>query len=469
VTGDWREAWAQAWGVLSIGGLARLVLGGTVFSAAIALVPVMSAGMARGVVVLVTMGFWAWLLVHWCLGYGEALPATMRADLRSAVLLTAAATVVGVLWAPPALVLALVAAMMFVVVLVRTGLTTDDAAAYPELSSGTAWVLGLSLAKQFRRALRRQRIFGKPLLKLLRFMAPTRDVSCFATTMLIVLATVAGAAFANVPIVHDTLSIPGSAWTTEAGADDVSATESTDQSYDEICVGLPPPGEGVPVPAAEYLRALWLGGKDVDGNKVDGVGAGVGGCTHGAVAAAPRAGTWAVEGYCGSELRSLAIVMPDGRAVMMLGQVAAFARTQLRAGKLIGALPRVGVEDGDMQVVLTVDGSYVLVRDRQSEGRLPPGTKSRPCAQSTDLDSHYTIVTPGAVRPWAAAVASGWRWPRLTSATSTGGTFEFHDGGGNVDGRAQCTSPMDCVSDASVVGSSANADAAAVELLKESS
>jgi hypothetical protein len=465
VEGEAKGQLEQVRAVLSARGLVSLAGGGTVTSVVVASIAVMPESGAKAGLAVAVLGFWAWYLLHLHLGYAIRMPATMAADGSCVLGVTVPVAVICVLWTPSALGMAIVAAAVLGTMVVRTGVSADDAAAHPELISGTEWMCDWPLVMTVEKALRRQRWFGRPLLGLLRFLAPTRDTSCFVTTLLVVLATVTGAAVANTRAVHGAFHVPGHGW--GRGADIASdATSNGDLPYDKVCAGLPTPGDGAPEPVAEFLRAVWLGGEDGDGHQIGGMGAGVGGCADTAVESAARAGTWVVGGYCGDELRSLAVVTPDGHATIMLGQVAVFANGQLAAGKLLGASERVNYKHGDLQSVSTTDGSYVLVRSEASGGELPVGTKLRLCAQSTDKDSPYTIVVPGALLPWEMSAEHEWVWPQLHAASSTGAVYTLRSAGGERIDSVQCDTPLSCVSEAGTVGTAGDSDAAAAELLR---
>jgi hypothetical protein len=415
--------------------------------------------------VSVVTGFWLWHLVHLHLRYRDHLPGeTFAVDL--AVVATTAGAGYCVLATPKAVVVAVVGAAMVAGMGVATGATIVAAQDEPSLKTGTEWVRRRPIVKRLKRWLGpHRRLIARPVFALLRAMRPTRHAGCFVTTLLLGTSAVTAAAVTNVPAIHHVLPLPGRPWGEPAKAGRSEQQQEDPKDYDTICHGLPEPGEGAPRPQASTLRALWLGGEDAVGNDVDGVGAGVGGCADTAVSSSAQAATWAQVGYCRGNVRSVGMALPDGTAVIMLGQVAVFAAKMLHDGKLLGASPRVTVRHGDLQIVHTTEGSYAFVRDHVSDGKLPSNITSPPCAKATDRDVRYTIVTPGAMASWAATANATWTWPRLASVRPVG-RFEFRDDGGNVAAVATCTGIMDCEDDQGVVGTRTNSRAASAELVQ---
>ncbi len=409
----------------------------------------------------VVAGSWLWHLTHLCLRYRRHL----RAETYAMDVCLIGVTVLawrGLVATPRALVVALVGAVVVMAMCLCTGATIKAAHTHPQVMSGTKWVQSWRIYRWVEGWLDpHSRGVAAPVVAVLREIRPTRYASCFITALLLGGVVISGAAFANVPAIHGFLHVPGKSW--DAGGDADGEDDSDPKDYDEVCHGRLVPGKGAGQPQASTLHALWLGGEDAVGHQIDGVGAGVGGCADLAVRSSADGSTWVAIGYCEGEIRSVGMALPDGTGVIMLGQVAAFAAKALSEGRLVGASPRIAIGHGDLQMVHTVDGTYAFVRDHTSEGKLPSGTKSPPCAKTTDRDAKYTIVPPGSMASWAAAARVRWVWPR---STQQGRRIELRDGGGAVAAVVTCATPLDCADDQGVGGTEDNSDDAGNELVQ---
>ncbi len=193
----------------------------------------------------------------------------------------------------------------------------------------------------------------------------------------------------------------------------------TEISYATRCGRGSRPGRGAPASIAGRLYDLWLGPA--------GVGGRVGGCAERARQVRSGAGAWYVVGRRDGVLQSVGVAGADGSSALLLGDAARVALTRALDGTLERASARARVKGGDLQIVDTTTGSFVLVR-----AEIGSGTRAR-----------YTLVPPGLVGVWLAAVRNaGWVWP--VSESSDAGVFRFRTDAGTAVGAARCADAIQC-------------------------
>jgi hypothetical protein len=221
-------------------------------------------------------------------------------------------------------------------------------------------------------------------------------------------------------------------------------TTSVDQAgrdYTQDCVGWPAPGAGAP--AADRIQ---LASRFAGGGPVPGLGAPVAGCafvTHPEYNEPTR---WWVTGWCGPQLRSLAIAWP-GASAIMLEQVAVYARYLAMRGLLLSATRRVLVGDGDLQLLQTTYGSVVFVRLDSSAGEVTGGHRLGACAAPTSRAVRYVVLPPSMIALWVSLMRQEhdeWLWP-VYDRTRRGRAFSFvtADSGSNV-ANGSCTTNGNC-------------------------
>jgi hypothetical protein len=218
---------------------------------------------------------------------------------------------------------------------------------------------------------------------------------------------------------------------------------STSVTYEDLCGTAFVPGEPAPAPQADALHALWLGGPGRLG-----AGAFEAGCAQPATEVDGGRGVWIARGTCGAELRSLGVATADGSAALLLQQAARFASREAQAGRLVGASDRIQVELGDLYVVTTVAGTYVLVRQRASAGSIDRRQPRRSCGEPTSENVRYTVLPPALAGLWLGLLRERWVWPAVDRSRQAPGTsFVFFADGvrQQVLARATCRGPLHCV------------------------
>lgn len=210
-------------------------------------------------------------------------------------------------------------------------------------------------------------------------------------------------------------------------------------TYEMLCKAFGRPGDPAPEPQRTRLEEQVVGR--------GGLGAIQAGCLENATVLPNGLGLWMAEGVCGDELRSLALAGP-ARGVIVLQEAARFARELAGEGVLLGLRERVAVATGDMVLIESMRGLYVLVR-RESERGMPPVTEPRRCDEIQGENVKYTIVPPALVPLWLALIAvHGWVWPIVdTTWSQAGDAFAFQrdgDDGPSIVGNAACVDDLKC-------------------------
>lgn len=175
--------------------------------------------------------------------------------------------------------------------------------------------------------------------------------------------------------------------------DDGGEGEKRALDYAQLCPSLPDPLE-----IAHGLGELF---------KHD--GAVEAGCGGPAEEVAGARSVWFSLGMCEGSLRSLAVGSEAHEAVLLYGEPAQFAWRAARAGRLLYAeVAKPGA--GDLDIVTTVDGSYVFARSTPS---IRPGSETAErCAQVDEVARPFVMLPPPLAELWAQDVfESGWSWP----------------------------------------------------------
>ena len=199
------------------------------------------------------------------------------------------------------------------------------------------------------------------------------------------------------------------------GSGGAGGEAAAEDGEDECAVAYD--GEPAPSPYREQLAGLFHA-----------EGAEAAGCPNPARAVDGQQDVWYAKGFCGSELRSLAVTAPEYLPAILYQQAAEFADGRAADGVLLGASSRWPFRAGDLYVVNTTSGSYVLVRRRSSTGAVEAQGGSGSCDSYTTGNLPYTILPPGLVRLWLELVESEWVWPQSAGRDGEAREFEFlHD------------------------------------------
>jgi hypothetical protein len=217
-------------------------------------------------------------------------------------------------------------------------------------------------------------------------------------------------------------------------------TDTGGNTYVDLCGSAIDPGQPAPSPRAAELRELWLGPA--------GLGATVAGCARAAVSVPGHPRVWYSVGACDGNIQSLGVSSPDARSAILLQQAARFALRQAEGGVLLSSSSRTGVGKGDLYVVNTVHGSYVLVRSQVGAAGHARDESER-CSPSLGQNVPYTTVPPAMAHLWLyLANTVGWTWPTLTTGSGPGRirrfSFRADAPSRTVVATGSCTSRNDC-------------------------
>lgn len=213
------------------------------------------------------------------------------------------------------------------------------------------------------------------------------------------------------------------------------------ETYDELCGRTIVPGEGAGAPASESLRTIW-----------ESYGGVVAGCAERAHELGTSS-TYYIVGQCGGKFRSVALAGPSQAPVMLLQQPAQLAHRLLLEGVLIGASARTPIgpdNSGDYEVVDTSEGSYVAIREEETDGNGGPVREPVTCAELSPSVEQYVIVKPGMAKLWVEfeRLTGEAVWPAFnTSKRERGVTlFSFYssDDQRNTVASGTCLKPTEC-------------------------
>jgi hypothetical protein len=228
--------------------------------------------------------------------------------------------------------------------------------------------------------------------------------------------------------------------------------------YTEQCGHSVAPGDGAPNDMArEDLRALWLGNKD---EHIAGAGAEEAGCAglarrESSQPSDPTFGVIVAEGYCGQELRTLAVAAPGAPAVLLYQEAARIGLDLVERNRLLGASRRTAVGRGDGYLLDTPDGTAVLLRRSSARGTAEPiaPPTERPCDRQYERNVPYVELQPALAALWISEMAreGAWLWP----AEGPRSSIIFGRTDGRAVGTGTCRADGTCwiTTDKGVLGS----------------
>lgn len=122
-------------------------------------------------------------------------------------------------------------------------------------------------------------------------------------------------------------------------------------------------------------------------------------------------GTWVAPGYCGSELRSLAISAPGEHPAIVYGTPARIAWAAALAGKLV-AVEVAEPNEGDVYLMATREGTYGFARPTRSIEEDPGQPRS--CSQVRGVARSFATLQPALVNLWVELMRrrAEWTWPK---------------------------------------------------------
>jgi hypothetical protein len=141
------------------------------------------------------------------------------------------------------------------------------------------------------------------------------------------------------------------------------------------------------------------------------------------------------------EMKSLGVA-DRNHGVLFFGQAAAMARNLIYESHLREVPTHLLVGSGDLYLIHTTNGTFILVRKTVStadNGGATEGTEGG-ADESQRSGRAYVLVAPAAASLWIGAMAERgeWLWPESPTANSTGEGFEFVTQDSRVVARAWC-------------------------------
>lgn len=209
---------------------------------------------------------------------------------------------------------------------------------------------------------------------------------------------------------------------------------------------------GVPEPERSSLQLGWREVPGTTPGSMEALGYEIAGCPGVARPVPELEGAYFAPGYCGGELRSL-VIAPRGmeHPLVLLEQAASFALPLILDGHFEGGVDRFAVGSGDAYILNSDMGSYVLFRDRASNGQLTqPEGREDGCTGFSDQDVRYTIVSPALLEAWraVAAISVGGVYPIDYARESDGSDSVVFRSPEGIVAEGECSiSTMTCMID----------------------
>lgn len=166
------------------------------------------------------------------------------------------------------------------------------------------------------------------------------------------------------------------------------------------------------------------------------------GCGEQAMQVDESSGVWVAPGMCGNELRSLAVVSPGRPPVLIYGGAARLVSNHARARDLRYVEWTKVDGGGEVAVVGTSAGSFVLTqRESATSGR---SHAAESCGEVEVMAKKSTVLTPTMSDAWRQFVTRhGWVWPDQQA----GQELIMREGGGVVVAVAACRPSGACFVD----------------------
>jgi hypothetical protein len=210
-------------------------------------------------------------------------------------------------------------------------------------------------------------------------------------------------------------------WQVAVGADDDRqvrvAHEAEDAALDRAVARL----------AGASGTAVLVQAAVVGVTAVDRLGAAAAGCPGPVRQASPGSDVVVSEGTVEGALRSIGVA-DENRAALIVGQPARVTASLLMSQGLVDVPTHLVVGGGDLYLVDTRQGTYVLAR---STGDGP-------------ADDGYVMLPPSVANLWADAMARnrGWLWPVASPADRVAsGSYLFAGNDSGIVARATCGGP----------------------------
>ena len=236
--------------------------------------------------------------------------------------------------------------------------------------------------------------------------------------------TSAAERFFNAAVLH-----PRTHLALRSGLPSQPADTSGADSYAKLCYGWPTPGDPLPQlqSAIPVAQRLMLRGRFEGAPSVAGDGARAAGCSWYAHRERQHPTVWWSSGWCGLQLRSIAIAWL-GASAIMLQQVAVVARSLLARGLLLSASARIDAGGGDVQVLHTAYGDVLFIRQAKSAGPAAAAGPLGACSAPASINVPYVVLPPAMTVLWGrlVAVLRAWVWP-IYDRTKVGRAFDFVD------------------------------------------
>jgi len=133
--------------------------------------------------------------------------------------------------------------------------------------------------------------------------------------------------------------------------------------------------------------------------------------------------TWVAQGLCQGQLRSVAVVTrKPGGVGLLYQQAGSFAWQKASEGSLISASDRIDTMYGDLYIVTTTNGTYLVIRAQKNYGGRRTPSNPKKCEDVSDKNFPYTIVPPGMLPLWMEVMNYlGWTWPVSSEGESRSG------------------------------------------------
>lgn len=217
--------------------------------------------------------------------------------------------------------------------------------------------------------------------------------------------------------------------------DGEQAGSGEEDSWEDQCAAVYD-GSPAPSPNREELAYLF-----------EAAGSEAAGCPGPAKKVAAQERVWYANSYCGSELRATGVTAPGYLPAILYQQAARFADARAREGVLLGASSRWRYQGGDLYVVNTTNGSFVLARRLASAGGTEAESGNLPCQSYVGGNVPYAVVPPGLLVLWLELAETEWVWPQSTGLVAGNRSFEFVLAypAEDIVATARCASDQQCV------------------------